>query len=68
MNRGFRESSRQIVCVLAVFGILVVAAPGCGDETKKTAGAGAGPIPASVQESNKNMQDYMKTKPATKKP
>ena len=65
MIQGFREISGRALCLLAVFGLLTVAAPGCGDASKTEGGAKV--IPSNVQESNKNMENLMKTQPATKK-
>jgi hypothetical protein len=67
MSRRFREISGRSLCLLAAFGLLAVAAPGCGDATKKEGGASASPIPANVQESNKNMENLMKSQKATTK-
>ncbi len=65
MSRGFREISGRALCLLAAFGLLAVAAPGCGDASKKEEGASA--IPVTVQESNKNMENLMKPQKARKK-
>jgi hypothetical protein len=66
MSRGFRKISERALCVLAAFGLLAVAAPGCGDAPKKKE-EGASASPANVQESNKNMENYQKSQNATKK-
>jgi hypothetical protein len=65
MCRGFRDISGRALCLLAVFGLLSIAAPGCGDASKKEGGASA--IPTTVKESNRNMEDFMKSQKATKK-
>lgn len=65
MSCGFRKNSGRVVCLLAVLGLLAVAAPGCSDATTKE--GGASPVPASVQKSNKNMEDFMKSQKAAKK-
>ena len=65
MSRGFREISGRALCLLAAFGLLAVAAPGCGGASKQEEGAST--IPPSVQESNKTMEDFMKSQMATKK-
>ena len=68
MSRGFRKNSGRVFCLLAVFGLLAVAVPGCSDATtSKEEGAGASPLPANVQKSNKNMEDFMKSQNAAKK-
>jgi hypothetical protein len=68
MNCGFRKNSGRVFCLLAVFAFLAVAAPGCSDgTTTKEEGAGASPLPPSVQKSNKNMEDFMKSQNAAKK-
>ena len=67
MIRGFRKNSGRVFCLLAIFGILAIAAPGCSDATTKEGGAGASPVPANVQQSNKNMEDFMKSQNAAKK-
>ncbi len=59
MSRGFRQLLGRVPCLLAIFSLLAFAAPGCGDSAKK--GDGASQLPPSVQESNKNMEDFMKT-------
>ena len=59
MFRGFRQSFRRALPLLAAFGLLS-ATPGCGDGTKKDQ-ATATPVPTNVQESNKNMENFMKT-------
>jgi hypothetical protein len=66
MSRGFRKISGRALRFLAVFGLLAVAAPGCGDASKKKE-EGASAIPANVQESNKNMENFMKSQKAAKK-
>jgi hypothetical protein len=58
MSREFRQFSVRALCLLAVIGLLVAATPGCGDGPAKKEEA-AGKVPANVQESNKNMQDFM---------
>ena len=60
MSRGFREISRRALCLRAAFGLLAVAAPGCGGASNQEQGASG--IPASVEESNKTMEDFMKSK------
>ena len=65
MSRGFRGISGRALCLLAAFGLLAAAAPGCGGGASSRRGARA--IPASVQESNKTMEDFMKSQTATKK-
>ncbi len=57
MSRGFRQILRRGLCLLAVFGLLP-ATPGCGDGAPKKNEA-AGALPANVQESNKNMENFM---------
>jgi hypothetical protein len=66
MSRGFREISGRALCLLAAFGLLVVVSPGCGGGASSTEG-GASAIPPSVQESNKTMEEFMKSQMATKK-
>ena len=65
MCLGFREHAGRSFCLLAVFGLLAAAAPGCGDAPKDGQG-GASPVPASVQESNKDMENFMKSQAGTK--
>ena len=65
MSHGFRKISRRALCLLAPFGLLAVVAPGCGGASNQEVGATG--IPASVEESNKTMEDFMKSKMATKK-
>jgi hypothetical protein len=67
MSRGFREISRRALCFLAAFALLAVAAPGCGEASKTKEEEGASAIPANVQESNKNMENFMKSQQAAKK-
>jgi hypothetical protein len=65
MSLGFREVCSRTLCLLAAFGLLAVSAPGCGGASKPEAGASG--IPASVEESNKTMEEFMKSQMATKK-
>jgi hypothetical protein len=68
MSRGFRKISGRAARPLAAFGLLAVAvaAPGCGDASgKKEEGASA--TPANVRESNKNMENFMKSQKTAKK-
>jgi len=58
MSRGFRQILGRSLCLLTVFGLLA-ATPGCGDAAKKEEAKGG--IPANVQESNKNMENFMKS-------
>jgi hypothetical protein len=58
MSRGFRQFSGRALCLLAILGLLA-ATPGCGDGgQKETTPSG---IPKNVQESNKNMEEFMKS-------
>jgi hypothetical protein len=67
MSRGSREISGRALCLLAVFGLFAAAGPGCGDASTKQ-GDAASPVPSSVQESNKNMENFMmKSQNAAKK-
>ena len=66
MSDEFRKNSGRTLCLLAVVGLLAASAPGCGDAPKKQEG-GAASIPANVQESNKNMENFMKSQTAKKK-
>jgi hypothetical protein len=66
MSRGYRKNSGRALCVLTVFGLLAVAAPGCGEASGKKE-EGLNKVPASVQESNKNMENFMKSQVATKR-
>jgi hypothetical protein len=66
MPRVFREISARALSLLAVFGLLAATAPGCGDATT-TKKEDASSVPANVKESNKTMEDYMKTQNASKK-
>jgi hypothetical protein len=66
MSHGFRKNSGRALCLAAAFGLLAVATPGCDDAAPKKE-EGASPIPKSVQESNKNMEDFMKAQNAQKK-
>jgi hypothetical protein len=59
MSRGFRRFFGRSLCLLAVVGLLA-ATPGCGDGPKKEEAAKGG-IPQNVQESNKKMEDFMKS-------
>jgi hypothetical protein len=60
MSRGFRQILVRNLCLLAVLGLLVATTPGCGDgPAKKDAASG---IPTNVQESNKNMENFMNSK------
>jgi hypothetical protein len=63
-----RRRSRQILAralpLIAVLGLLV-ATSGCGGEGAKTPETKS-EIPKNVQESNKNMQDFMKPQNAKK--
>jgi hypothetical protein len=65
MSHGNRTISRRALCLLAPFGLLAVVAPGCGGAHNEEVGATG--IPASVEESNKTMEDFMKAKMAKKK-
>jgi hypothetical protein len=66
MIRGFRQIAGRALGPLAVLGLLA-ATPGCGDGPKKNdAAAGAGAVPSNVQESNKNMENVMKSQKAKK--
>lgn len=66
MSRRFRENFGRAVRLLAVFGFLAAAVPGCSEAPKKE--EGASPLPPSVQDSNKNMENFMKSQnPKTKK-
>jgi hypothetical protein len=58
MSRGFRQISGRAFCLLAAFGLLA-ATPGCGESPKKETTPGG--TPANVQESNKNMEEFMKS-------
>jgi hypothetical protein len=66
MSRGFRKISGRAPCLLAAFGLLAVAAPGCGDASKQKE-EGASATPANVRESNKNMENFMKSQKTAKK-
>jgi hypothetical protein len=60
MSRGFRKNSGRAVCLLAVFGLLAVAVPGCGGEPPKTN--------AQIQkEDNSEMLNFMKSQQQKKK-
>jgi len=65
MSRGCRDITRRALCLRAAFGLLAVAAPGCGGTTHQEPGPSG--IPASVEQSNKTMEDFMKAKMAKKK-
>jgi hypothetical protein len=58
MSRGFRRILVRNLCLVAVFGLLIAATPGCDDGAAKKQEA-AGAVPATVKESNKNMEDFM---------
>ena len=64
MNRGFREMTVRALRLLAVSGLLAAAAPGCGGASDQEDGEAA--IPESVQESNQEMENFMKSQQTTK--
>lgn|GEM_PF-5105189 len=64
MSREFRLIFVRALCLLTVFGLLS-ATPGCGDDPKKSDEAGG--IPENVKQSNKNMEDFMKSKQQQRK-
>jgi hypothetical protein len=66
MSHGFRKSSGRALCLLAVLGLLAAAAPGCGESTTGKQEAAAGKVPTVVQDSNKNMENFMKSQAAKK--
>ena len=63
MRRGYRQILARVLPFMAVVGLLV-ATSGCGDEAKKP-DAKTG-VPKNVDESNKNMEEFMKTQNAKK--
>lgn len=67
MSRGSRENPARVVRLLAVSGLLAVAAPGCGQGPGDQGGANKSSVPPSVQDSNKNMEDFMKSQGAKAK-
>ncbi len=61
-----REFSSRSMLFLLVLGLLSAGIPGCGDgaDQKETGGVS---VPPTVQQSNKNMEDFMKSQAAKKK-
>ena len=59
MNIGFRLMTTRALCFLAFSGLIAAAAPGCGGASEQ--GEGEDVIPESVQESNQEMEDFMKS-------
>jgi hypothetical protein len=66
MKRGFRATFSHALCSLVAAGLLAAAIPGCGEAPKQGEAAGGG-VPPTVQESNKQMEDFMKSQQAGKK-
>jgi hypothetical protein len=65
MHRESRPSQRRLLGLLAAFGLLLAAVPGCGDEPiKKDESVG---IPKVLKDSNDRMQNFMKSQAAAKK-
>lgn len=67
MSRGFRENSVRVAFLLAVFGFLAIASPGCGEAPSNQEGGDKSPIPPTLEQSNKNMENFMKSQTAKKK-
>jgi hypothetical protein len=65
MRCRFREISQRALCILSIFGLLALMAPGCGDAAKQ--GEAAKEIPTNVKESNNKMENFMKTQKSAKK-
>jgi hypothetical protein len=49
-----------------VTAVLVAAIPGCSDTAKKSEAPASGGVAPNVQESNKNMENFMKSQGAKK--
>ncbi len=67
MSRGCRDHFVRVALLLAVFGFMAIASPGCGDAPSNQGKADGSPIPPTLEQSNKNMEDFMKSQTAKKK-
>lgn len=66
MHHVFRRFCGPGFCLAAIFAMLVATAPGCGGGSQTSAEEEVA-IPATLKQSNDNMENFMKSKNAAKK-
>jgi hypothetical protein len=66
MRQSFRRTVERSPLPLVVFGLLVAAISGCGDDAPKKDEANGG-VPPVLKKSNENMQNFMNSQKAAKK-